>query len=297
MSNKIDDYKKKLLINDKKINSETWIDNNFAIDNYKFLIQVKLKWFITSIDVEKIFGIGNILHENKKIIDDKEQEVVYVLTDRNLIIQNFTSNAQKILMLSKNFDLNNNNNISNFITELNDDFIKDLESKAGKDKEKEESHISQTKNKNTRKRVTRFIKLDILKKYNYLEQNSVKVIHWKTYEIVKINDNNSKNLINDNNNNNNEISTFSNNSPKKGQSSENLIFLDPTKSKFNNNKGNNRNTSPLINRGFNFTSIYSSQMSKFKSAQTSNVRENNNTSIIKQKELLFKMLVKEAKFN
>ena len=44
LTNKIDDYKKKLLINDKKINLETWIDNNFAIDNYKFIKQVKLKW-------------------------------------------------------------------------------------------------------------------------------------------------------------------------------------------------------------------------------------------------------------
>ena len=195
---KIDDYKKKLLTSNKKINSETWIDNNFGIDYGKFLIQVKLKWFINSIDDEKIYGIGNILHENKKIISDKEQEVVYVLTDRNLIIQHFTSNAQKILMLNNNYVMNNYN-ISNFITELNEYLIKEFETRA--EKEKEESHVSQVKNRNLKRRKTKYIKSDILKKNNYLEPNSVKVIHWKTNEITKSN-NNIKNSNNDYNNNN-----------------------------------------------------------------------------------------------
>ena len=283
--NKIDDYKKKLLTSNKKINSDTWLDNNFGIDYGKFLIQVKLKWFINSIDDEKIYIIGNILHENKKIINDKEQEVVYVLTDRNLIIQYFTSNAQKILMLNHNYVMNNYN-ISNFITELNENLIKEFETKV--EKEKEESHIGQVKNRNSRQRNTRYIKSDILKKYNYLEPNSVKVIHWKTNEISK---------TNNNNNNNNEISSLSINTPKKGRSSENLIFLDPTKNKANNNQEYNRNTSPSINKGINFTNICYPQINKFKSSQVSNIKENSNNNVIKQKELIFNMIVKEAKFN
>ena len=162
------------------------------------------------------------MHENKKIINDKEQEVVYVLSDKNLIIQNFTSNAQKILMLNKNFDLNNNN--SNFITELNDDLIKEFESKVGKEKEREES-----KNKNSRKRITSFIKSDILKKYNYLEKNSVKVIHWKTIEVIKINNSSSKNLNYDDNNN--ETSSLSTKNPNKRKSAENILSLELAKIK------------------------------------------------------------------
>ena len=62
--------------------------------------------------------------------------------------------------------------------------IKDFESK----NDKEDSNISNIKRKNSR-RTTKYIKSDILKKYNYLEQNSLKVIHWKTIEVIKINNN------------------------------------------------------------------------------------------------------------
>ena len=78
-----------------------------------------------------------------------------------------------------------------------------------------------------------------------------------------------------------------------------IMKEDPTKNKANNrnnNKESNRNTSPSINKGINFTNIYNPQMNKFKSSPLSNLKENNNY-IIKQKELMFYMMVKEAKFN
>jgi hypothetical protein len=74
------------------------------------------------------------------------------------------------------------------------------------------------------------------------------------------------------------------------------VFLVQSKNKASNNKANNRNTSPLINKGINFTNIFNSQMAKI-SSKISNIKENNNTNIIKQKELMFNMFVREAKFN
>ena len=280
--NKIEIYKKKLLIHNKKINSETWMDNTFGIDKSKFLISVKIKWFITSLDDEKIYGIGNIFQENKKLINDKDQETVYILTDRNLIIQNFTSNAQKMLHLNQNYTINDSN-ISNFITELNDNMINEFKSK----NEKEESNISQVKNRDSR-RTTRFIKSDFfLKKYNYLGQNTSKIIHWKTDEIIKENND----LKNSKNENINEVSSLSVKSAKNGNSSENLTFLD--KNKVIDNK---KNTAPLINKGINFTGIYNLDSNRFKNFKGIKAKDSNK-NLLKQKELIFNMLIKEAKFN
>ena len=64
-----------------------------------------------------------------------------------------------------------------------------------------------------------------LSKYNYLGQNTSKIIHWKTDEIIKENND----LKNSKNENNNEVSSLSVKSAKKGNSSENLIFLDKNK--------------------------------------------------------------------
>ena len=287
---KIEDYKEKLLIKNNKINSEAWIDNSFAIDKAQYLVPIKLKWFLISNEDDKIYGLGNIFLENKKLINDLDQETVYILTDKNLIIQNFSSNAQKILRFDSS-DTIINCNISNYITELNENMINEFELR----NEKEESNISNTKKKSRKsRRMTIYIKTDILKKYNYLNQNSMKVIHWKSNDTIKEN-NALKNSNFDINNNNHEFTSSSIKSPRKGRSSENLIFLD--KNKINNSYNNDRNTPPTINKGINFTNIYSSDMNKFKFLKETNSKEKENPNLLKQKEQMLKMIVKETKFN
>ena len=282
--NRIKDYKQKLLINNKKINTETWIDNTFGIDKNNYLIPIKFKWFITSLEDEKVFIIGNIFLENKKLYNDKKQEIVYILTDRNLFIQNFTSNAPKILCFNSYISIINYN-ISNFISELNENLINEFEIK----NEKETSNIKN--NSRSSKRITRYIKSDILKKYNYLGQNSIRIIHWKTYETVKGN-NNYKNSIHENSNYN--ISSLSIKSPKIDKSSENLIFLEKTKKRINDE--NIRNTASIMNKGINWTNNYNIEMNKVIYSKEVKTIENNN-NLLKQKEKMFNMLVKEAKFN
>ena len=85
LKNKIEEYKQELLIKNHKTNSEVWIEESFGKSKLKFLLKIKIKWILITFDDDKIFGIGNILSETKKIILDKDQELSYVLTDKNLI--------------------------------------------------------------------------------------------------------------------------------------------------------------------------------------------------------------------
>ena len=275
-------YKKELLIKNKKINSDTWIDNCFGINKSNYLINIKIKWSLISKEDDAIYAVGNLLHENKKIINDKTQEVVYILTNKNLIIQNFTPNAQKILKINP-YIANNNCSINDYIRELNENLISEIETKI----EKEESNISIRKSPNL-KRNTKNIKSEILKKYNYLENSSEKIIHWKENDII---DKKNLNAGKDNNKTNYQnMSTLTNKSFQRRQSFE-FNFLDKNKSK------NTRYTSPVINKGFNFSSIYNYEMDKNKyfSEIESNMKDKNNSS--KYKELIINMLVKEAKYH
>ena len=297
---KVEEFKQRLLIKNKKINSDTWTFDSFGLNKTKFLISFKIKWLLTSLDDEKIYGIGNILHDNKKLISDKDQERVYVLTDKNLIIQNFSSNALKMLKINTSV-INNNCNITNYVTELNENLINELELR----NDKEESNISntRTKKRNSR-RITRYIKSDILKKYNYLGNNNIRVIHWKTGEIGDNNNlknnkgNNNLNYKFKNENNNNEISSLSIKSSQKGRSSENFIIFDKSKTPINAGS-NDRNTAPTPNKGVNFTSIYTVELNKLKNITndtTTKDKEKENPNLLKQKEQMFNMIVKEAKF-
>ena len=147
-----------MLTKSKKIYSDVWTYDSFGLNKAKFLLPFKAKWLITSLDNEEIYGVANIIPENKKLINDRNEEIVNVLTDKNLIIQNFSPNALKILNLNMN-SIINNDNISYFITELNQNLINEFESR----NEKEESNISTLrKNNNNSRRTTRYIKSDIL---------------------------------------------------------------------------------------------------------------------------------------
>ena len=289
--NKVNEYKHNLVINNRKINSESWTMDCYGIGKEKFLIRFRSKWILTIFDDEQIYGIGNILPENKKILNDVEQETVHVLTDKHLIIQNFTANAIKILNLNYNA-INNDIHISNYIKELNENIIKEFEL----NQPKEESNINNMKNHNT-KRKSRYIRTDILKKYNYLENNTIKIIHWRPNGIL--NSLNLKNNIGNNKHNkirkdftNNEMSSFSIKTQKPNKSSEDLLFID---NNHNHNKDRNRKTSPVVNKGINFTAIYKVEFNKINNSNESNIKEKPIGKKIREQ--LFNMLVKEVKFN
>ena len=262
--NKIEEFKKNLLINDKKLKIETWIDNCFGINKGNYLISIKIKWFLIYLEDDNIYGVGNIFQEKELIINNIEQEKVFVLTDKNYNIQNFTINAIKILGLDYN-SIINDSNICNYVLELKDNLKSEIKD------EKEESDISMKRYN----RKTKYIKSEILQ--NNVEINSVKIIHWKNYEFK----NNLKNKSKKINSNDDIISLPKKNIPRR-KSLENIYL-------FRNNIDNKKINSSLTIKKINFSQTYNLEMDIFKDSKNSNY--------IKSKGLLFNMEIKEAKYN
>ena len=190
LKNKVDEFKKKLLIKNIKSRSESWTNDPFGRTKMKYLIPVKIKWTLISSEDEIIYGIGKIITDNKTI-NELEEEVIYILTDKNLIIQNFTSNAPKLLFLHSTA-ISNNLDITDFIKEFNEENISNIDN----NDDIRESVIS---NMSIIKRKKRYAKIEILKKMFLAEKDSKKLIHWKLGEIItnesnNINKKNGKNI-------------------------------------------------------------------------------------------------------
>ena len=177
---KVEEFQQKLMNSNKIINSDIWTGNCFGINKIKFLIQFKAKWAIVSSEDEKLFGVGQIYLENKKYNDNNEYKLIYILTDLNLKIQNYSSNAPELLNLNIHVENNNDIHIHDYINELN---------------EKEEFNINSINNrgKNNSKIKRRLSKSEFLKKYNFLEKNTIKIICWKKKENDIINMNQIRN--------------------------------------------------------------------------------------------------------
>jgi PAS domain S-box-containing protein len=160
LQNKVSEFKKKLLIKNEKIRPNSWNDNSFSRNKMKYLVPVKIRWTLVSSEDEKIYAIGKIITDNKTPTE-LEQEIIYVLTDKNLIIQNFTPNAPKLLYLYSSA-INNNLDITDFIKEFNEDYISNMDDL----EEIKESNISNFTNftNNTTKRKMKYIKTEIIKK-------------------------------------------------------------------------------------------------------------------------------------
>ena len=289
--NKVDKYKHDLVIKNQKINSESWTMDCYGINKEKFLFNFKSKWFLTSFGDEQIYGVGNILPENKTIINNKEQENIFVLTDKNLIIQNFTANAIKILNL--NYDaINSDSNISHYIKELNDIIFNEFEL----NHQKEEDNISNIKYQSEIKK-TKYIRTDILKRYNYLENNTIKIIHWKPNGIPdysKLKNKKGKIKLNKirKDYTTEDISLFHIKTPKQNKSSDDLISIDENQ---NPNDNKNKIISQIVSKRVNFTAFYNVEINKINNSNKSNIKEKPIYNKIKEK--MFKMLIKEVKFN
>ena len=175
---KIEDFKKKLLlIKNAKIRSDSWIDGSFSKNKLKYLIPFKARWTLVFSEDEIIYGVGNIISDSINI-NQVEREVIYVLTDKNLVIQGFTPNAPKFLNLYSS-NINNNMNIIDFIRELSDDYANAIENH----EEEKESNIGIHGNQHVHK-TKKNLKVEILKRHFFVKKNIRKVIHWKVNEVI-----------------------------------------------------------------------------------------------------------------
>ena len=174
---KLEEYKKNLLLKLTKSIQTSWVEDCFFLHKIKYLIQSRIKWSLISND-DKIYIIGNILIDNEKYINQKEGEIIYILTNNNLIIQNFSSNASMTLNF-KTYIVDNNCDIFNYINELKEKMV--LENGNKNRNNKDEKDINKGKNIN-RKSKKKYDKINILKKYNYLGNNSINVITWNNID-------------------------------------------------------------------------------------------------------------------
>ena len=150
----------------------------------KYLVPFKARWTLVSSEEEIIYGIGKIINESKSLAD-LEQEIVYVLTDKDLIIQSFTANAPKLLLLHSS-SINNNLDITEYIREFNEDYISFVEN----NNDEKESSISTLSI--TSKKKVKNIKIEILKKMFLNEKDTKRIIHWRLFDIYKNEVNKSK---------------------------------------------------------------------------------------------------------
>ena len=187
LEDKVEEFKKKLLIKNVKIRSDSWIIDSFIRNKMKYLVPFKVRWTLVSSEDEIIYGIGKVITDIK-ILMESEQETVYVLTDKDLIINSFTSNAPKLLYLHSSA-INNNLDITDYIKEFNEDYISNIDNLI----DPKESSISNM-SVNSKKRI-RHVKLDLLKKMFLGEKDNKKIIHWKLYDVL-MNENSKQNKKN-----------------------------------------------------------------------------------------------------
>ena len=267
MNNKLEEFNQNLLIKNKNINSDICINEFFGLHKAKYLIQFKAKCSLIFTNDDKIYGIWSLLPENKKMIKDKKQELVYVLTDKNLIIQYFSSNAHKILQLNLN-NINNNYCIKNNINVLNENFNSKIQTKNN-----EEEYI---KNKIIR-RKSNYDKQEISQKINHFGINPEIVIHWKNNE----------------NSENNNIKEIKNINYTFLKSSSINYYLNALSK--NHEKGKNLDNGNQINKGFNFTTIQNHDINQCK--YMSEVINKEHKDEQKPTENLFYMKIEDVKYN
>ena len=164
-----------------KIRSDFKNIETFGRNKMKYLIPVKMKNVLVSTEEGKIYGVSKIVEENN-LMNDKQPEIAYVLTDNDFIINSFSPNATKLLHLHS-YLLNLNLDITNYISELRKD-IYFYEEKA-EIKRMKKSDIMENKSFSESMRNTIQIKTSLITK-SYVrekEKNEKKLITWNIFDI------------------------------------------------------------------------------------------------------------------
>ena len=172
---KVEDFKRTMLVKNKnmslKVRSEPKIIETFAKTKMKYLVPIKMKIALVASEEGNIYGVSKIIIDNHSVINN-EEEIVYILTDNELIVQNFTPNAPKLLCLHSSA-INNNLDITDYIKEFKIEFLKQMDS------------YEEGKEKNSK--IIKKIKLNVLKKM-FLEKEPQKLITWKLGDVINRSD-------------------------------------------------------------------------------------------------------------
>ena len=172
---KVEEFKKTMLVKNKNISlkarSEPKIIETYAKTKMKYLVPIKMKLALVASEEGNIFGVSKVIVENHTLFSN-EQEIVYILTDNELIVQNFTPNAPKLLGLFSSA-INNNLEITDYIKEFNNEFLKEV------------ANYDEAKEKNWR--TLKHIKIELLKKW-FPDKDSKKLITWRLGDVINKSD-------------------------------------------------------------------------------------------------------------
>ena len=171
---RVDEFKKTMLVKNRnlsaRIRSKPKIIQSFAKNKMKYLVPIKMKIAFVSTEDGNIFGIAKFIVENHSPTTT-EEEIAYILTDNDLIVQNFTPNSLKLLSFNSSA-INNDLEITDYIKEFNDELMHEMN----------EYNDAKDNNYKTLKKI----KLNLLKKL--FEKSKRKVITWRLGDVLSNND-------------------------------------------------------------------------------------------------------------
>ena len=184
LQEKVDKFKKSIILKNNtssKIRSEFKILESFGRTKMKYLVPIKMKVVLVSNEDGKVYGVSKIITEHYSI-NDIEQEVAYVLTDRDFVISSFTPNSTKLLNLHLNLT-NLNLDITSYIFEMRKEIYFSEEHNTNEFKEVAFEDENDRKNKLKRKTTVR---TNLIKK-SYMDgkqkDSGKKLISWNIYDI------------------------------------------------------------------------------------------------------------------
>ena len=169
---RVEDFKKTILSKHKnmtlKVRSEPKTIQTFAKTKMKYLVPIRMKLSLVASEEGNIFGVSRIITQTWTLRNNEEQ-IVYILTDNELIVQNFTPNAAKLLCLDSS-SINNNLDITDFIREFAEELYKEME---------RYEEIKENSNKFIKK-----IKSDVFKRL-FNEPEKRRIVTWRFDEMLK----------------------------------------------------------------------------------------------------------------
>ena len=172
IAEKVGEFKKTMLVKNKnlsaRIRSEPKIIQSFAKNKMKYLVPIKVKIAFVSSEDGNIFGISKFIIDNHSPIM-MEGEIAYILTDKDLIVQNFSSNSPKLLSLNSTA-INNNLEITDYIKEFNEEFMHEM------------NEYSDVKENNNYK-VLKKVKLNLVKKL-FFDKVKRRLITWRLGDVL-----------------------------------------------------------------------------------------------------------------
>ena len=179
---KVEEFKRTMLVKNKnmslKVRSEPKIVETFAKNKMKYLVPIKMKLALVASEEGNIYGVAKIIIENLSITKN-EEEIAYILTDNEFVVQNYTPNAQKLLCMHSSTI--NNLDITDYIKEYRQEFMKEV------------NNYGEEKENNSK--VLRQIKMNVLKRM-FSDNESSKLITWRLGDVINRSDQEALNYKN-----------------------------------------------------------------------------------------------------